>query len=170
MNLFIKYKYIVINIKITIPFWFLLLDQPQTMIKVKDIEIPSQLVPLGRTKVSRQWTDTDVHQLITEVRRYQCIYDERCPKGRKRINRVLAWQKVANTFHARKFPLEQCHAKWICLRACYSNQLKNFRKTGKKPNWEFFDRMSSFVDCVDRSERFRLQRLAVCICRTILKI
>lgn len=113
-------------------------------------------------KVTCKWTDDEIRQLIGEVRRYKCLFDESSPESWKHVNRAVAWQRISLTFPDQKFPLEQCHAKWNCLRTSYRMYANVFRKTGIKPKWIFYEQMN-FIITNKRSERHRLKRLAVCL-------
>lgn len=119
------------------------------------------------------WTKEQEAQLLTEVEKYKCLYDEGCNDNKDKFRRIDAWKMVSDCFDG-KISVVQCQAKWLSLRATLRKIKKKMtdKKSGQaassvKPTWRNYDLMS-FVVLAENKNRMDSESNLVCLIFSIL--
>lgn len=98
-------------------------------------------------KILMPWTTTEMSELISIVKRYPCLYQEKFEHGMFRPNRIESWELVAKAMNKEGATPDQCQAKWNSIRGSYRRMLprsfvlgvgKEFPRTA----WPHFDEMA----------------------------
>lgn len=103
------------------------------------------------TTVQLKWDAADETKLITEVEKFNCLYDEGCEDNKDKFHRMDAWKTISESFDG-KISVPQCQAKWLSLRATLRKIRKKMaeKKSGQaassvKPTWRHYELMSFVV-------------------------
>lgn len=113
-----------------------------TPITLKNTNRRSRVKP----KVAGDWSDDDIHKLISSVEAVPILWNAANPRYKNKIERQNAWMELSeNTFDG-KFTSDILLAKWSNLRIQYRGYLAKMKtKSGQAaatpPPWKFFSSM-----------------------------